>query len=94
MVNSNGAIPTTNSLYFSSPPIVEKTDSKNVTNESNMNIITEITWAYKVRGFHGKGIREIREEPLKGESINPVKGNMVNDDMKLSILNSYDSKYS
>ena len=42
----------------------------------------------------GKGIQEIREEPLKGESINPVKGNMVNDDMKLSILNSYDSKYS
>ena len=78
----------------SSKEHVEKADSKNVTNESNINIIKEITWSNKVWGFYGKGVQEIREKPLKGESIKPVKSNMVNDNMKLSILNSYDSKYS
>ena len=59
-----------------------------MTNESNMNIIKEITCADKVQGFREKGIQEIREEPLKEENIKQVKSNMVNDNMKLSILNS------
>ena len=59
-------------------------------NESNMNIIKEITLADKVRRFRGQGIQEIRGEPLKDENIKRVKSNMVNDNMKLSILNSYD----
>ena len=53
-----------------------------------MDITKELTWADKVRGFHGKRIQEFQEKSPKEENRKQVKSNMVNDNMKLSILNS------
>ena len=67
---------------------VEKTNFKNVTNESKTDITRKLTQADKFQGFCGKRIQEFQEEPLKEENRKQVKRNMVKDNMKMSILNT------
>ena len=67
---------------------VEKTNFKNVTNESKMDITKKLSWTDKVQGFHEERIQEFQEISPKEEKRKQVKSNMVNDNMKLSILNA------